>query len=78
MEMGEGGSNFYWDFSMFTKGNPMGIVKIIGNYFRLFPPTYSVDKLGSSKSTSIDESELLHKDYFPVITSIKHLPRRGP
>ena len=25
-----------------------------------------------------DDSELLHKDYFPVITSIKHLPRRGP
>ena len=25
-----------------------------------------------------DESEMLHKDYFPVITSMKHIPRRGP
>ena len=56
----------------------MGIAKIVGNYFRLFPPTYQVDKIGTSKSANIDESELIHKDYFPVITSIKHLPRRGP
>ena len=25
-----------------------------------------------------DEMEMLHKDYFPVITSMKHIPRRGP
>ena len=39
------------------------------------PPTYQLDKFGDR---GIDESEIIHKDYFPVITSIKHLPRRGP
>ena len=28
--------------------------------------------------TMSEDFEMLHKDYFPVITSIKHLPRRGP
>ena len=46
-ENGDGCSQFYWDFSKFTDGKPNGIVNIIANYFRLFPPTYSIDRIGS-------------------------------
>ena len=55
--------------------NVQDLVNLIGAYFRLMPPTYQLDKFGDR---GIDESEIIHKDYFPVITSIKHLPRRGP
>ena len=42
-------------------------------------PTYSIDRVGNFQGkTQVDESEIIHRDYFPVITSIKHIPRRGP
>ena len=60
------------------KKDKKDIVRIIGAYFRLMPPTYTVDKLTSFSTNALDESEIIHKDYFHVITSIKHMPRRGP
>ena len=42
-------------------------MEIISSYFKLMNPTYNMS----------DDSELLYKDYFPVITSVKHQARRG-
>ena len=81
LETGEGCFDFHYDFSKYIKDEneaKKDIVGIIGAYFRMMPPTYAVDKLGSFSQATVDESEILHKDYYPVITSIKHLPRRGP
>ena len=61
------------DFSEFVE--KQGIVSLIGAYFRMMAPTYAS---GFASSAVVDESDMIHRDYFPVITSIKHLPRKGP
>lgn len=72
LETGEGCFEFSYDFSGKNSENgtdeKLDIVQVISAYFKLMNPTYNMG----------DDTELLHKDYFPVITSIKHLPRRGP
>jgi hypothetical protein len=72
LETGEGCFEFSYDFSGKNSDNSSeekcDIVQVISAYFKLMNPTYNMG----------DETELLHKDYFPVITSIKHIPRRGP
>ena len=52
-----------------------GITQLIGAYFRMMSPTYAS---GFAAGGAVDESDMLHRDYFPVITSIKHHARKGP
>ena len=47
----------------------------MSSFLRLIPPTYNAS---FALSSQVEEYEMVHKAYFPVITSIKHLPRKGP
>ena len=40
----------------------------------MMAPTYA----SGFSSSGFDESDMMHRDYYPVITSIKHIPRKGP
>ena len=56
------------------QAQPQGLVALIASYFKLIPPCYY---MGFSQGSEGDESKMVHKGYFPVVTSIKKVQDTG-
>ena len=63
------------NFSDLVVNQPKNLITILSTFVRLIPPTYNASY---GLSSQIEEYEMIHKPYFPVITSVKHVRRTGP